>query len=105
MGDELRREDGGSGRSRREVLAGAAGALGVLVAQAATHLPAAHAMDGQPVILGQTNTAATVTTIDNDQGFGDNGLEVSGSGFLGKPGGGNGVVGTGGPSGQGGVGG
>lgn len=54
-----------SKRSRRDVLAGAAGALGVVAAQSLLREQAALADTGAPVILGVHNEESNVTTIIN----------------------------------------
>src|SRR5207244_5793196 len=64
-------------RSRRELLAGAAGALGVLAAESVVRIPAAQATQGQPVIAGQDNTETSATGITNSATNG-NGLVVQG---------------------------
>jgi hypothetical protein len=50
-------------RSRRELLAGAAGALGVLAAEAIGRAAPARAADGDPLILGHTNSASSLTQL------------------------------------------
>ena len=58
-------------RSRRQLIAGAVGALGVLAVEAAARVPAAQATQGQAVIAGQGNTATSTTGITNtNQGAG-----------------------------------
>jgi hypothetical protein len=58
-------------RSRRELLAGAAGALGVIAAEAIGRATPARAADGDPVILGQNNSASGQTYITSSlSGFG-----------------------------------
>jgi len=52
----------GARRSRRQLMAGAAGALGALTAQALVQAAPAQAAQGSPVIEGQDNTGATVRT-------------------------------------------
>jgi hypothetical protein len=53
-----------SKRSRRELLAGAAGALGVLAAEAVVKATPAHAADNDPVIMGTANSETYRTWID-----------------------------------------
>jgi hypothetical protein len=53
-----------SKRSRRELLAGAAGALGVLAAEAVVKATPAHAADNDPVIMGTANPETYRTWID-----------------------------------------
>jgi len=50
------------GRSRRGLLAGAAGALGVLAAETVAPAQPAAAAQGNPVVLGTDNTGATART-------------------------------------------
>jgi hypothetical protein len=50
-------------RSRRELIAGAAGALGVVAAQSVAGAQTALAADGDPIILGQENAASSRTRI------------------------------------------
>ncbi len=88
-------------RTRREILAGAAGALGVMAAEALAKAPAAEATQGQAVIAGQSNTATQTTTVDASGGSGV-GLVAQGGGVFpgvkgfGGSGGGIGVYGEGG---------
>jgi hypothetical protein len=84
-----------SKRSRRELIAGAAGALGVMAAQSVAGAQSAMAADGDPVILGAFNAETNPTYISNE-GQGD-GLSVTGGGPApGHHAGGTGVVGVGG---------
>ena len=103
-------------RSRRGLLAGAAGALGVLAAETVVTAQPAAATQGKPVILGKDNTGATsrtgiIATGQADGVFGQgsgtgtgvvgaggssNGVGVQGTGGFG---GGSGVVGGGGAGG------
>ncbi len=53
-----------SGRSRRLLLAGAAGALGLLAGEAITQATPAQAGTDGDVVLGALNNASTTTTID-----------------------------------------
>jgi hypothetical protein len=57
-------------RSRREILAGAVGAIAVLGAEAITRPLAAQATQGMPIIAGQTNDETNTTIIQN-KGIGD----------------------------------
>jgi hypothetical protein len=50
--------------SRRVLLGGAAGGLAALTGQALARIPLARADDGDPVTLGQTNTADNTTRIE-----------------------------------------
>jgi hypothetical protein len=51
--------------SRKGLLAGAGAGIGAVAAQAALGPAAARAADGQPVLLGQTNSEASTTRIEN----------------------------------------
>src|SRR2546430_6888290 len=51
--------------SRRELIAGAAGALGVLAVKSAVKIPAAQATQGKPIIAGQSNDETSPTVITN----------------------------------------
>ena len=66
-------------RSRRELLAGAAGALGVLGAETLVRVAPAQAADGNPVLLGQGNTASAYTIIQS-AGGGVEGIASNGAG-------------------------
>src|SRR5438128_849427 len=55
----------GSKRSRREVLAGAGGAVGVLAAQAILGAKTARAADGDPMFLGTAMSETATTGITN----------------------------------------
>jgi hypothetical protein len=60
----------GAGPSRRELLAGTAGAVAATAAASLVRIPAALADDGDPVILGATNTASETTSIFRDNAGG-----------------------------------
>ena len=55
-------------RSRRQILAGAAGALGAIAAESVVRAPAAQAVQGSAIIAGQDNTETSATTITNTAG-------------------------------------
>ncbi len=74
-------------RSRRELLAGAAGALGVIAAEAIGRPTPSMADNGGALILGQDNTATSPTELDVNDGACD-GLIVKNLGL------GNGILGT-----------
>ena len=59
----------GSSRSRRGLLAGAAGALGVVAAKALANPAPAQAADGQPVLQGTDNGPASARTLIMTTGF------------------------------------
>jgi hypothetical protein len=61
-------------RSRRELIAGAAGALGAVAAQSVAGAQTALAADGDPIILGQSNVASSPTGITLFEG--DSGLSI-----------------------------
>jgi hypothetical protein len=91
--------------SRRQLLAGAAGALGAIAAEALVKATAVQATQGQDLFAGVYNSEDATTIIENTGSlpFGFDGLEVrgrgdSGTGVKGVAGGGSGtgVVGTGG---------
>src|SRR2546422_10204164 len=54
-----------SGRSRRELIAGAAGAVGVLAAQAGARVPAANATPGRAIIAGRGNNEPSCARMTN----------------------------------------
>jgi hypothetical protein len=95
-------EAGGVRRSRRLLLAGAAGGLGVIAAQTISRAAPAEATQGSAVIEGQDNTGATARTLVSattgetallaDPGTGVGVAGVGTGGF-------SGVSGTGGPGG------
>src|SRR2546428_11071097 len=70
MSNEPGRERSKSTRFRRELLAGAAGAVGVLAAESLARVPTAQATQGKPIIAGQDNSETSPTTITNTGGFG-----------------------------------
>jgi hypothetical protein len=80
MADEAEREDSPTKakRSRRELLAGAAGALGVLAAEAIGKVAPARAANGDPLILGQSNSETSGTNLFNSGG--GSGLNVTSTG-------------------------
>jgi len=93
-------------RSRRTVLAGALAGLGAIVASGIGRPAPLRAANGDPVILGQANTATTQTAISNTAtngaalqvngngaGNGINGYSPSGAGINGSSGSGVGVHG------------
>jgi hypothetical protein len=68
MAKKVRERDSqgdGTGRSRRQLLAGAAGALGAIAAAALVKATPAEATQGMPIIAGQLNDETGVTTIHN----------------------------------------
>ena len=67
-------------RSRRELLAGAAGALGVVAAETLARAPAAQAGDDGDVVLGASNTETSPTTITNTSTFPGTALSAFGGG-------------------------
>ena len=77
---------GGAKQSRRGLLAGAAGALGVLAAESVVTAQPAAATQGNPVVLGQDNTGATART--------EVATTTGESAILADPSNGNGVTGT-----------
>jgi hypothetical protein len=87
------RSAGEQRRPRRELLAGAAAALGVVTVETLANAGPAHAAQGSAVILGQDNTGATAST-----GVFDTGGE---SAVLADPATHTGVAGTGGGNGPG----
>lgn len=74
-------------RSRRQLVAGAAGALGALTAGSLLEAPPAQAVQGSPVIEGQDNTGATARTGVFTPGNNEFGIladpDTSGHGSLG----------------------
>jgi hypothetical protein len=84
MADEAERDESSTKarRSRRELLAGAAGALGVIAAETIGRATPARAADGDPVLLGLENFSSTLTIIGSQGG----GLEVVAAGSLGVEG-------------------
>jgi hypothetical protein len=66
-----------TGPSRRDVLAGAAGALGALALASLTKAAPAHAADGDPLTLGTSNSESTATLLTQSTTTQD-GLEVVG---------------------------
>jgi hypothetical protein len=54
--------------SRRALLAGAAGGAAALGAEAMMRAGEARGADGDPVLLGRTNTASSTTTIEKTSG-------------------------------------
>jgi hypothetical protein len=92
---------GGAKHSRRGLLAGAAGALGVLAAESVVTAQPAQATQGNPVLLGTDNTGATART-ELATATGESAILAdasSGSGVQGfATGAGTGVNGTGGAS-------
>src|SRR5206468_4092504 len=57
--------------SRRQLIAGATGGLAVLTAQSLAGAVSARAMNGDPVLLGQTQQATDLTEIEHTGQFGD----------------------------------
>ena len=93
-------------RSRRALLIGGAGGVAALAAQAFGRAPQVNAVQGQPVIAGQVNTATALTEVDNTGG--DHGLigrsrgsEFAGLWGINQSANGLGVRGNGGPGGTG----
>src|SRR5437667_2728668 len=80
----------GRARSRRALLAGALGGVGAWAAAALGRASAVRAANGDPVLVGGTYTATSVTKISttatNDAAFwgeGDNGVGLHGSSYAG----------------------
>ena len=68
-------------KSRRELLAGAAGAVGVLAVEAVANTPAAEATQGQAILAGVTNTETGAGgTVVQNTGASGHGVEGQGSG-------------------------
>ncbi len=95
--------DGRGKRSRREVLAGAAGALGVLAAQTLRKATPAQAGTDGDVVLGVDGQSAGYTTGVTTAGYGLHGRSTASAGVFGE-GGRYGVLGQGSPYGVYGVG-
>jgi hypothetical protein len=71
--------------SRRKMLGGAAAGAAAVAAGAMGRVPIAQAADGDPLVLGQTNTASTRTVLTGSlPGTGDETLEVINTGISGS---------------------
>jgi hypothetical protein len=71
--------------SRRKMLGGTAAGAAALATGAIAHVPIAQAADGDPLLLGQTNTASTRTVLTGSlPGTADETLEVINTGTSGS---------------------
>jgi hypothetical protein len=91
--------EGRAGRTRRQLLAGGAGALAVAAVESLGHVSPAAATNGQPVLLGSANSATSATSVSTSSGLGfsaTGGGTAQGLQGIGGSTNGIGVIGTGG---------